>query len=170
MKTEKNKQHKVWYIPMIAVLIILGYRLFFTDGYQGNGSSPPQKQPSVASWYTGDKSYAAKIKEFESFMNFTTNDTEAFKDWHMVWTAYDERTPVVMIDFENLAKVNNVSVADAEQLVRNNVKLFGKYLQMFNNKVHDGKMKQGDLTLVVTNHKGQEITMTQVMTPVSLTN
>ncbi|USL89381.1 hypothetical protein vBBceHLY2_00105 [Bacillus phage vB_BceH_LY2] len=170
MKTEKNKQHKVWYIPMIAVLIVLGYRLFFTDGYSSNGSNPQKKQPSVANWYTGDKSYAVKIKEFESFMNFTTNDTEEFKDWNMVWTAYDERTPVVMIDFENLAKVNNAAVSDAEQVVRNNVKLFGKYLQMFNNKVHGGKMKQGDLTLVVLNHKGEEVTMTQVMTPVSLTN
>lgn len=169
MKTENNKQPKVWYIPLIAVLIILGYRLFFTDGYPGNGSSPPQKSPSVASWYEGDKSYATKIKEFEQYMNYTSANDESYKNWNMVWTAYDERTPVVMIDFENLAYVNNVSVADAEKVVRDNVKMFGIFLQMFNNKVHDGKMKQGDLTLVVLNHQGKEVTMTQVMTPVNLT-
>ena len=164
-----KKDKKVFYIPIIAVLFVMGYKMLFAESYAGNDSNPSQKESSVISWLSGGSSYDTKIKEYVEFMNYTTNTNENFKDWNMSWSTYNARTPVVMIDFENMARVNGCTVSEAEQVVRNNIHLFGKYLQMFNNKVHDGKAKEGELTLVVVNRKGQEVTMTQVMAPVSLT-
>jgi len=79
----------------------------------------------------------------------------------MKWDIPDKYTVVVSLDIDNAARVHNGTAVQVYEIVRANKDNFGYYLQAFNNTFHNGKAKEGDLTLIITNKQGKEIARTQ---------
>lgn len=157
------KNRKPAIIGLAVVCLFTGYHTFFGKAktVTNVASLPYTETDRRANQYQIDElKYEKNKADFIEILDYLVS-FENMGYFNMKWDIPDKYTVTVALDIDNAARVHNGTATQVYDIVRANKDSFGYYLQAFNNTFHNGKSKEGDLTLIITNKQGKEIARTQ---------